>query len=67
MKSFGAIFTAIAGVVSIASAETVQGFDVSDYQSSVNWGAAYNSGARYVMIKVSEKADQLIRYRIWLK
>lgn len=31
---------------------TVQGFDISHYQSSVNFQGAYNSGARFVIIKV---------------
>lgn len=31
----------------------VQGFDISHYQSSVDFKAAYNSGARFVIIKVS--------------
>ncbi|KAJ2978677.1 hypothetical protein NUW58_g7423 [Xylaria curta] len=32
----------------------VQGFDISHYQSSVNFAAAYNSGARFVIIKATE-------------
>jgi GH25 family lysozyme M1 (1,4-beta-N-acetylmuramidase) len=36
---------------SVAQA-TVQGFDISHYQANVNFAAAYNSGARFVMIKV---------------
>ena len=31
---------------------TVQGFDISHYQSNVNFQGAYNSGARFVIIKV---------------
>lgn len=42
-------FLAAAGVTHAA----VQGFDISHYQSSVNYAGAYNSGARFVMIKVS--------------
>ena len=33
------------------AAATVQGFDISDYQPSVNFAAAYSSGARFVIIK----------------
>ncbi|KAJ9148453.1 Lysozyme [Pleurostoma richardsiae] len=33
---------------------TVQGFDVSHYQSSVDFAAAYSSGARFVIIKATE-------------
>ncbi len=36
------------------AAATVQGFDISDYQTSVNFAAAYSSGARFVIIKVRE-------------
>ena len=31
---------------------TVQGFDISNYQPTVNFQGAYNSGARFVIIKV---------------
>ena len=36
------------------AAATVQGFDISDYQPSVNFAAAYSSGARFVIIKVGK-------------
>lgn len=32
---------------------TVQGFDISHYQTSVNFKGAYSSGARFVIIKVT--------------
>nr|QNJ46212.1 GH25 muramidase [Aspergillus deflectus] len=32
----------------------VQGFDISHYQSSVDYAGAYSSGARFVMIKATE-------------
>ena len=32
---------------------TVQGFDISHYQGTVDFQSAYNSGARFVIIKVS--------------
>jgi GH25 family lysozyme M1 (1,4-beta-N-acetylmuramidase) len=35
-----------------AHADTVQGFDISNHQDSVDFAAAYNAGARFVMIKV---------------
>jgi GH25 family lysozyme M1 (1,4-beta-N-acetylmuramidase) len=51
------VFIAIA--ISLASAfpleeraSSVQGFDISNYQPTVNFQAAYNSGARFVIIKV---------------
>lgn len=49
MKS--AVATSIALGTSAALAY-VQGFDVSDYQGTVDFTAAYNSGARFVIIKV---------------
>lgn len=33
---------------------TVQGFDISHYQSSVDFAAAKAAGARFVLIKVRE-------------
>ena len=35
-----------------AARAAVQGFDISHYQSSVDFAAAYSSGARFVIIKV---------------
>ncbi|KAI4125464.1 MAG: hypothetical protein LQ338_004222 [Usnochroma carphineum] len=35
----------------IEERDTVQGFDISHYQGNVNFQAAYNSGARFVIIK----------------
>lgn len=32
---------------------SVQGFDISHYQGTVDFAGAYGSGARFVMIKVS--------------
>lgn len=40
-----------ASLVSLAKA-TVQGFDISSYQPTVDWSSAYSSGARFVIIKV---------------
>lgn len=50
MKSFS-LFTSLSCLAGIASA-SVQGFDISHYQASVNFGAAYADGARFVIIKV---------------
>jgi hypothetical protein len=36
-----------------AAQATVQGFDISHYQTDVNYQGAYNAGARFVMIKAS--------------
>jgi GH25 family lysozyme M1 (1,4-beta-N-acetylmuramidase) len=38
---------------------TVQGFDVSNYQPSVDWSAAYTAGARFVLIKATEGTDYI--------
>ncbi|RPA75196.1 glycoside hydrolase [Ascobolus immersus RN42] len=43
----------IALVVGAAQA-AVPGFDISHYQSTVNYQGAYNSGARFVIIKATE-------------
>ena len=32
--------------------DTVKGFDISHYQGTVDFKGAYNSGARFVIIKV---------------
>ncbi|KAI1262046.1 glycoside hydrolase family 25 protein [Xylariaceae sp. FL1019] len=45
--------TALLGLGSVAQA-AVSGFDISHYQSSVDFAAAYNSGARFVIIKATE-------------
>ncbi|KAK0624519.1 glycoside hydrolase family 25 protein [Bombardia bombarda] len=37
-----------------AAQATVQGFDISNYQPSVNFAGAYSSGARFVIIKATE-------------
>jgi GH25 family lysozyme M1 (1,4-beta-N-acetylmuramidase) len=50
---------AAAAVLGVARA-TVQGFDISNYQSSVDFTSAYNSGARFVIIKVSRRRIDLL-------
>lgn len=50
MKSFVPAVIA-ASLLGMAQA-TVQGFDISSYQPSVDFAAAYSSGARFVIIKV---------------
>lgn len=35
---------------------SVQGFDISGYQGTVNFAGAYSSGARFVMIKVCARS-----------
>ncbi|KAK3693279.1 N,O-diacetylmuramidase [Podospora appendiculata] len=50
MKSFLVTALALAGTAQA----TVQGFDISHYQSSVNFAAAYSAGARFVIIKATE-------------
>lgn len=41
-----------------ARASGVQGFDISSYQSNVDFAGAYKDGARFVMIKVSDTLVQ---------
>ncbi|KAF9891604.1 hypothetical protein FE257_003615 [Aspergillus nanangensis] len=55
---FNSLALSAAGVALTSSlearAETVQGFDISNYQSGVDFAGAYAAGARFVMIKSSE-------------
>ncbi|OIW26653.1 glycoside hydrolase family 25 protein [Coniochaeta ligniaria NRRL 30616] len=46
----------IAAILALAATAqaTVQGFDISHYQSSVNYAGAYAAGARFVIIKATE-------------
>lgn len=37
----------------LSRASGVDGFDISNYQSDVDYQGAYDSGARFVIIKVS--------------
>jgi hypothetical protein len=46
------VVAAAAGLVGTSQA-AVTGFDISDYQSGVDFAGAYASGARFVIIKVS--------------
>ncbi len=43
---------ALACTVTVTQA-SVQGFDISNYQSSVDFSEAYHAGARFVIIKAS--------------
>ncbi|KAE8381282.1 glycoside hydrolase superfamily [Aspergillus bertholletiae] len=54
MKLSNLALTAAAGLSLEASAATVQGFDISNHQATVDFKAAYNDGARFVMIKATE-------------
>ncbi|KAH8161711.1 hypothetical protein CIB48_g6532 [Xylaria polymorpha] len=47
---------ALASILGLANGAlaAVQGFDISHYQSSVNFAAAYSAGARFVIIKATE-------------
>ena len=46
------LVAAAAGLAGTAQAQ-VTGFDISDYQTGVDFAGAYSSGARFVIIKVS--------------
>ncbi|KAE8369962.1 glycoside hydrolase superfamily [Aspergillus caelatus] len=54
MKLANLALTATAGLSLKATPETVQGFDISNHQATVDFKAAYNDGARFVMIKATE-------------
>ena len=45
--------TTAAPVADLEKRATVPGFDISHYQATVNFQGAYNSGARFVIIKVT--------------
>lgn len=60
MKSF--VLTALAGLIGAVQA-TVQGFDISHYQGTVNFARAYSSGARFVIIKVSRYLPVLVSHQ----
>ncbi|KAK4222049.1 glycoside hydrolase family 25 protein [Podospora fimiseda] len=50
--SISAALTLILAAIEAEAA--VQGFDISHYQATVNYQGAYNSGARFVIIKATE-------------
>ena len=47
-------FATATPVENLEKRSTVKGFDISHYQGTVDFRAAYNSGARFVIIKVSQ-------------
>ena len=49
MKSTIATAVALGTTAALAN---VQGFDISHYQPTVDFGATYSDGARFVIIKV---------------
>lgn len=51
MKTIASIAIGVAALASVASA-SVQGFDISHYQPTVDFAKAYSDGARFVIIKV---------------
>lgn len=46
-----------AAPANIEKRTTVQGFDISHYQGTINFQSAYDSGARFVIIKVSAQIN----------
>jgi hypothetical protein len=54
MKFLASTIALTSTLAGMASA-TVQGFDISSYQGTVDFAAAYRSGARFVIIKVRRK------------
>lgn len=53
VSAAAALGLAIASPVDLQErAGSVQGFDISHYQGTINFAGAYNSGARFVIIKV---------------
>ncbi|KAH8703118.1 glycoside hydrolase family 25 protein [Talaromyces proteolyticus] len=58
MKSAVSVIAASSALLGVASA-SVQGFDISNYQGNIDWSGAYNSGARFVIIKATEGTDYI--------
>ena len=59
MKQAIATSLALAALAHAQCSGMVQGFDVSNYQSSVDMQSAYNSGARWVYIKATENTNYI--------
>ncbi len=56
--------TAIALLAAAGAAHaSVQGFDISGYQGTVNFAGAHASGARFVIIKVSNWKEVLPSFK----
>ncbi|KAK1248933.1 hypothetical protein MKX08_007153 [Trichoderma sp. CBMAI-0020] len=49
-----ACFAAAIGIFASTTSASVQGFDISHYQPTVNFAKAYSDGARFVIIKATE-------------
>lgn len=52
--SLGLASAALAAPAAVQKRDSVQGFDISDYQSGTDFSGAYSSGARFVIIKATE-------------
>ena len=63
MKTSALALLSAAGLAAAAPLEKrisgVPGFDISNYQPSVNFKGAYSSGARFVIIKATESTDYI--------
>ena len=58
LRKLTSLFIIVSGLASMSvHAAEVQGFDISNWQSKVDFKAAYSSGARFVMIKATEGTD----------
>ena len=52
LTPFALFLTAVDAIAITSSATQVQGFDISNWQSTFDFEAAYKSGARFCIIKV---------------
>lgn len=50
----GLVTAGFLGAAEADAATTVKGMDVSHYQGTINWTAAYNNGARFAYVKATE-------------
>src|SRR5579859_1664959 len=67
MKLFIVLLAVALGITSAAPLEerasSVQGFDISNYQPTVDFPGAYRSGARFVIIKVRPDSQSPLSQR----
>jgi GH25 family lysozyme M1 (1,4-beta-N-acetylmuramidase) len=55
VASLALLASAVPTPSEIEARASVQGFDISHYQGTIDFAGAYNSGARFVIIKVRSR------------
>ncbi|KIN06446.1 glycoside hydrolase family 25 protein [Oidiodendron maius Zn] len=59
VASLALLASAVPTPSEIEARASVQGFDISNYQGTIDFAGAYNSGARFVIIKATEGTDYI--------